>query len=79
MGRGKQLTPYHEQLIKAKLGTICVEYDSLQVEEQKSKQGGGALALNSCFVHGANWSCFVAFCMGRIGIVLSALARRYHL
>jgi len=38
MGRGKQLTPYHEQLIKAKLGTICVEYDSLHVEEQKSDE-----------------------------------------
>jgi len=32
MSRGKMLTPYQEQLVKAKLATICVDYKALEDE-----------------------------------------------
>ena len=34
MSRGKKLSPYHEQIVKAKLASICVDYDFLETEIQ---------------------------------------------
>ena len=37
LSRGKKLSSYHAQLAKAKLATICVDFDTLHDEEQISK------------------------------------------
>ena len=36
MIRGKALSPYYEQLVKAKLATICVDYKDLEDEAHMS-------------------------------------------
>ena len=45
MSRGKKLSSYHAQIVKAELATICVDFDTLHDEEQIGNYESSCLFL----------------------------------